>query len=139
MAKRKADDYGSSRPKVTPDDLEEDIAILTIVKVEEVTVDDKDMPEGKRKALTLQFEELGDKVLWLNKTQVDYLIKELGDDDDDWKGQQIPVEKHESQFGRNTYEKVWVCAPEAWDEILEEAGIARKKAKPRRAVKKGRR
>jgi hypothetical protein len=117
--------FGSSAPKLTQEDLEEDAAILTIEKYEEVKVDDDNAEDGKRQSATLTFRETGDKVLWLNKGQVETLVEQLGDDADAWTGQKIPVEKHTATFGSKKYPKVRVMPTEEWDKAFKEAGVRR--------------
>lgn len=121
-----AEGFGSSAPKITPDDLEEDAAILTVTKYDEVMVDDKNAKGGKRKSATLMFEETADKVLWLNKGMIETLIEQLGGDADDWIGQKIPVEKHIAKFGNDKFPKVRVMPSEEWDKAFKEAGVRRR-------------
>lgn len=124
--------FGSSAPKLEPDDLEEEAAILTIAKYEEVWVDDKNAPPtpehpkgGKRLSATLQFTETGDKVLWLNKGMVESLVEQLGDDADKWMGQKIPVERHIARFGSEKFPKVRVMPSEDWEKAFKDAGQRR--------------
>lgn len=132
MGKITRDEERGSRAKVEQDDLEAEAAVLTVAAVKKVMLDDPERASGKRPAWTMVFEELGDKVLWLNDTQIDYLIDRLGDDTDTWVGAKVPVEKHDSPMNGKIYPKVWVCAPESWDELLTEAGVPvpKKKAVP---------
>ena len=120
-----ASKFGSSAPKLMPEDLEEDAAILTISKYEEVMVDDDDAEGGKRQSATLKFEETGDKVIWLNKGMVEALVEQLGDDADKWAGQKIPVERHVATFGNKKFPKVRVMMAEEWDKAFKEAGVRR--------------
>ncbi len=124
--------FGSSAPKLEPDDLEEDAAILTLDKYEEVLVDDDtvkggDHP-GKRQSATIRFRETGEKVLWLNKGMAETLVEQLGDDADAWAGQKVPVERHVASFGNKKYPKVRVMPSEQWDAAFKEAGVRRSKA-----------
>lgn len=123
MARKiKSDAYGSSRPKVTQDDIEDgDVAIFTIVEFDDQEVDDAEAESGKRMAAFLTFEETGDKRLWLNKTQIDTLIEKLGDDVEKWAGQRVPLEKVETTFRGQKYQKVAVCPADEWDEYLKPA------------------
>lgn len=122
-----AADYGSSAPKIEPDDLEDDAAILTVTTFETVMVDDEDAKDGKRKSATLKFEETGDKVLWLNKGMMETLIEQLGDDAEKWEGQKVPVEKHIATFGNKKFPKVRVMPSEEWDAAFKAAGVRRPK------------
>ena len=110
--------YGSSTPKITQEDLEADIAVMTIASFDEVEVDDAEAPNGKRKSPFLTFTETGEKVLWLNKTQIDSLITALGDDVDQWIGEAIPVQKHTAMYAGKKFPKVIVCPAEDWVEYL---------------------
>ena len=130
-------EYSRNRPTLNVEDLEDEAAVLTCSAVEEVDLPDSDAPGGVRKSLLLKFEESEDKALWLNKTQIDYLIERLGDDSDDWIGQHIPVEKHETTFRGKTHHKVWVSPPESWDEMLEAAGVTPPRKAKSKAVKSG--
>lgn len=136
--KVKPNEFNRNRPTLNVEDLEDEAAVLVCSAVEEVELPDSDAPGGVRKSLLMRFEESGDKALWLNKTQIEYLIERLGDDTDDWIGQYVPIEKHETTFRGKTHNKVWVSPPESWDEMLEAAGVTPRKAKARPAVKRGR-
>lgn len=117
--------FGSSAPKLTPEDLEEDAAILTIESYEEAEVDDEDSEDGKRWSANLKFKETGEKVLWLNKGMIDSLIEQLGDDADQWTGQKIPVEKHVALFRGKKFPKVRVMLSEQWDKTFKAANVRR--------------
>lgn len=119
--------YGSARPKLTQDDFDGDYIILTISQVEEVSVDDDESEDGKRKNLVLNFEETEDKAHWLNVGQIRTLVDELGDDSDAWVGQKVPVEKHTAEFKNKKYPKVRIMASEEWDATFKEAGVKRSK------------
>jgi hypothetical protein len=123
-----ASKFGSSAPKLTPEDLEEDAAILTLEKYEEVSVDDKNAEGGKRQSATLRFVETGDKVLWLNKGMIETLVEQLGDDADKWAGEKIPVERHIAKFGNDKFPKVRVMPSEEWAGAFKSAGVRRKTA-----------
>ena len=117
--------YGTSRPKITQEDLADgDFILLTIANFDEATIKDE---EGTRVTAYLEFSETGDKVLWLNKTQLTYLIEGLGSDNsDDWKGKQISVEKITAKYNNRSFPKVAVAAPERWDEYFDAAGVGGK-------------
>lgn len=123
MARKiQSDVYGSSRPKITQDDIEDgDVGIFTIAEFDDQEVDDPETESGKRMAAFLTFEETGDKRLWLNKTQIDTLIERLGDDADKWAGQRIPLEKVTTTFKGQKYAKVAVCPAAEWDDYLKPA------------------
>ena len=130
MAKVNADKYGKGRPKVTIEDLEGgEYIVLTIAKFGEETFNDE--VEGQKITPYLTFEETGDKVHWLNKTQVGYLIDRLGDDDARWVGKPVPLERHTPEFkGKRQPEKLWVSPPEEWDDLLRQAGHGRHASRP---------
>lgn len=117
--------FGSSAPKLEPDDLEEDFAFLTISEYDEVDVEDEEAKDGVRHSATLRFEETGEKVVWLNKGMAETLVEQLGDDPDKWTGQKIPVERHVAKFGSKKFPKVRVCESSEWDKLFKEAGIRR--------------
>lgn len=121
--------FGATAPKLTPEDLEEDAAILTIASYDEIEVDDEESESGKRQSATLRFEETGDKVVWLNKGMVETLVEQLGDDADKWIGQKCPVERHVAKFGNKKFPKVRVMPSEEWDKAFKDAGVRRTRAK----------
>jgi hypothetical protein len=126
--------YGNARPKIEPDDIEEgDAAVFTIAAVEEQTVKGD---EGERLSLVLLTEELGDKVLWLNVTQIGYLTEKLGNDSDRWIGQQVPLVKTTTHYAGKAFKKVWVAAPEEWKALLADAGKDLPRPRRRRALAK---
>lgn len=114
--------------RITQDDLEEDMAILTVTRYEERKFKGAEGPETRA---ALYFEETGELALRLNKTQVGYLVERLGEESDAWVGEKVPIEKTQSEFPMDSgkmHDVVWVCAPEQWDRIFAEAGIAAKKS-----------
>jgi hypothetical protein len=133
MGKINPADFGSSTPKLGPDDLEGDAAMLTIATFETVEVDDEEAEGGKRNAATLTFKETDDKVLWLNKGMVESLVEQLGDDSDNWIGRVIPVEKYVARYRGQKYNKVRVVPSEEWPKAFKEAGV---KYTPRKADSK---
>lgn len=134
MGKVNADKYGKSRPKVTIEDLEGgDFMVLKIAGFGEETFSDENV--GDKVTPYLTFEETGEKVHWLNKTQVGYLIARLGDEADRWTGKAVPLEKVQPTYaGKKQPEKLWVAAPESWDQMLRDTGHGR--SLPRTAVAK---
>ncbi len=142
MTKVQRDRLGTAAPKVTWGDLEEDVTLVTIADYEEGEVDDAEKEDGVRKTAFLTFDELGDKRLYLNVTQVDFLIEAFGDNSEDWIGKKVPLEKTKKRFGKVTYEKIWIVPFSEWDDYMETkprvrrkkvAGGRRKKKKARRA------
>jgi len=121
--------FGSTAPKLLPDDLEEEAAFLTVASYDEIEVEDDEQESGKRNSATLRFEETGDKVLWLNKGMVETLVEQLGEDADKWIGQKIPVERHVAKFGTKKFPKVRVMPSEEWDKAFKDAGIRRSRKK----------
>lgn len=117
------DDFGSSTPKLEPDDLEGDAAMLTIDTFETVEVDDDEAEGGKRNAATLTFVETDDKVLWLNKGMVETLCEQLGNDEEQWPGKVVPVEKYIARYRGKKYPKVRVVPSEEWPKAFKEAGV----------------
>jgi hypothetical protein len=131
----KVDDsrYSKARPKITQEDLADgDFTVVTIVKFDEAPGTD----DAGQKRLTpfILTEEFGDKVLWLNRTQVRHLVDRLGDESDRWVGKRVPIVKHTATFGTDSFKKVVVPDTEEWDDLLamasSESGEAVKK--PRR-------
>lgn len=116
-----AKDFGKSRPKLEPSDLEEEAAILLLATAEQLDLDDDEMEDGKRRSLVVTFEETGEKALWLNKTQVEAVMAYYGDDTDNWIGKPIPVEKAKVKFGNDTYHKVRICAEDDWADVFKAA------------------
>lgn len=138
MTKRRAEDYGSSRPKLSQEDFDGDFIILTIATCDEIEVDDEEKQGGKRRSLVLTFAETGDKAIWLNVSQTKAIIEKFGDDDAAWIGQMVPVEKYTATFGTKMYPKVRIMAAEEWEQAFEDAGVkAKPKAAARKAVVKG--
>lgn len=119
--------FGSSAPKLLPDDLDGDYTILTVEAYEEAEVDDDDVEGGKRHSANIRFKETGDKVLWLNKGQAEALVEQLGDDADKWAGEKVPVERHVATFRGKKFPKVRVMLSEEWDKAFKEAGVRRVK------------
>jgi hypothetical protein len=115
-----SDEFGTTRPKLDPDDLEGDVAVLTIAEFEKFGVRDTEAEEGSRTTAVLRFTTTGDKSLWLNKTMIATLIERLGDRPKEWAGKLCPVEKRKVTFRNQTHLKVYVMASEEWDETIAE-------------------
>lgn len=131
---------GASRTALSPEDLGgKKAAVLTISAVDpEVKIPDTSRPNGVRVVCVLSFEEFvgdEDRALYLNKTQVKFLVAQFGDETDDWIGQRMPVEivkVNDVSTGRPKA-KVYVADPQdSWGEIL-------KVSRPRATAKKARR
>lgn len=131
---------GTAAPKLRPDDLEEDAAVLTIANYEEDEIDDAEKEGGKRAMAWLLFKETGDKRLYLNKTMMAFLIEQYGDDiDAGWIGQPCAVERATMRFAGKSYEKVAVVADQRdWDDYLAEAGASPRRPAPPARRKKAR-
>jgi hypothetical protein len=125
--------YGNAKPKIEQDDIEGgDAGVFTIAAVEEQKVSGDD---GERISLVIITEELGDKLHWLNVTQIGYLIARLGDNTEDWIGEKFPLVKTTTHYAGKPFKKVWVAADAEWDEIFEAAGVSSRKRVARRTVK----
>lgn len=123
MAKINASDFGPARGKITPNDLEADIALLTISSAEVIDVPDEEAESGVRRSLCLNFEETGDKALWPNKSNIETLAALLGDETDGWLGKVVPVEKAHVPFRGQTYYKVRIMDASEWEDVFKEAGV----------------
>jgi hypothetical protein len=119
MGKVDPNAHGTARAKVEPDDLEKDVAVLTIVEYSEMEVDDPNTESGKRLAGCLTFQETGEKVVWCNKTAITALCYYYGDESDDWVGQPCPVEKVRGRAFNKDYHKVGVVPMDAWLEYVD--------------------
>lgn len=129
------DKYGSKRPKLTPEDLEGDAAVLTVAGFEQFMVKDD---VGERPTAILVFEETGDKALFLNKTMLSALVERLGNDGDKYIGEKVPIEARKVTYQGKTTTKLYVMAAEEWDHAFEEAGLIKRSKKPK-GVKKSKR
>lgn len=127
--------FSKARPKIEVGDIEEgDFAVATVAKYDEVA---QDFQGERRITPALTFREFGDKVLWLNKTQMQYLVERLGNDADKWTGKRVPLVKKRVMFGDEAHEKVYVATPEEWDDLLTAAEPAPVR-KPTKSAKRGR-
>lgn len=132
MAKVNVQDYSKSRPVIAPTDFPRNVTVIpfTIAKVEHTEFDS----DGeKQKRIVLVSEEHGDKVFWLNVTGIKSIVARLGDDDEKWVGQTIPLVRartNNPQSGKQV-EVLWVAAmddDDSWDAVMKSA--------PRRGAKK---
>jgi len=119
MAKINKGDFTSKRPVLTQDDLEEQVAVLTISNAEVIDVPDDEAEGGTRKSIVLSFEEAGEKVLWPSSGDITTIIDKLGDDTDEWVGTKLPVEKVTRKFKGVGYKKVGVLSAEEWDTYIK--------------------
>ena len=134
MGRVDPDAHGTARAKVEPDDLEEKVAVLTIVEYSEMEVDDPNTESGKRLAGCLTFQETGEKVVWCNKTAVVALCHYYGNESDDWVGQLCPVEKVQGRAFGKSYHKVNVVPVDDWPQYID--GLTPPKAAVRKTAKK---
>lgn len=118
MTKITREEFGAGRPKLTPEDLDDQSMVLVIAAAEPIHVEDEDAPDGKRKVLVLRFEETGEKTLYLNKGMIGALLGQFGSETDDWVGQRVPVQRHIAEFRGVRYPKVRIAPPEDWDDLL---------------------
>lgn len=119
MSKVNLKDYGTKREKIGIEDLEKDVAVLTLATVDEVDVEDEEQESGLRKSMVLSFDEIPNKVLWPNRTQIAALVIKLGDDTDHWIGEKVPVEKARVPFKGKMFDKVRVVAAAEWEQYLK--------------------
>lgn len=119
MSKVNLKDYGTKREKIGIEDLEKDVAILTLATVDEVDVEDEEQESGIRRSMVLSFEEIPNKVLWPNRTQIAALVIKLGDDTDHWIGEKVPVEKARVPFKGKMFDKVRIVAAVEWEQYLK--------------------
>ena len=138
MSRVNPDAHGTARPKIEPDDLEEDVAVLTIAEYSEMEVDDAGTDSGKRLSACLIFQETGEKVCWLNKTAISALVHYYGDESDAWEGQPCPVEKVQGVAFGKSYSKVGVVPMDAWPEYIDGLTPPRAVAPPKRKIARGR-
>lgn len=138
MSKVNPDAFGTARPKIEPDDLEEDVAVLEIAEYSEMEVDDPNAESGKRMSGCLTFQETGEKVVWLNKTAITALVHYYGDDSDEWAGQPCPVEKVQGTAFNKPYHKVNVVPMDAWPEYIDGLTPPRAASAPKRKTVKSR-
>ena len=128
--------HGTARAKVEPDDLEEDVAVLTIVEYTEMEVDDPNTESGKRLAGCLTFQEMGEKVVWLNKTAITALCHYYGNESDEWVDQPCPVERVRGRAFNKDYHKVGVVPVDAWPEYVDGLTPPRAALQPTRKTAK---
>jgi hypothetical protein len=133
-------DFGTARPKLTPEDLPASPCLLTLDTVERVEVPDEQAPNGTRPALTVMFTEFPERPLWLNVSQIETLVSRLGEDGEKWKGQVVPVERTVAEFKGQRFPKVRVVPEDGWDDLLSAGkGAARPKATAPVKASRGRR
>jgi hypothetical protein len=140
------DSYSQKRPGLKAEDIKARRANLTVQTVEQVELDDDNTEDGKRNALAVTFEEFPDKPYWPNGTSIGFLIDELGEDEEEWAGERIPLEKKKTTNPRTKQlqDSLWVAAPEDWAEFLREgkpgkpASNGRKNVAKKAAAKKQR-
>jgi hypothetical protein len=99
---------GMSGTKLTVDDLEADNVVLTISEVGE-----EKNPDGYTPVL--RFKEAPEKKLYVNRTQLEYVVRRYGDDLDSWVGKRVPLEKKVVPFENDRFPKVYVMPPDMWD------------------------
>ena len=132
MSRASRDRMGSRTPKITPEDMTQDVEIATIAGYEEDEIDDPEAPEGKRLLAKVFFEETGEKALFLNATMMDDLIEGFGTDEtDNWVGKKVPLEVRKTKFRGKTYNKVYVVSHEDWAKFLKPPCTASKRTTKR--------
>jgi len=110
---------GIQGTKLVPEDLEHDAAIVTISEYGE----QKNTGEGRSLSAVLRYSEAPERLHYLNRTQLEYLVKKLGDDTDKWIGRKVPIHKIEIPFEDTKHLKVYVMEPKDWDQAFTDAGL----------------
>lgn len=131
---------GASRTGLEPKDLGgKKVALLTISRVDpEIKIPDTTRPGGVRVVCVLSFEEFegeNDRALYLNKTQVKFLIAQFGNETDRWVGKRVPLEvvKVNDVSSGKPKSKVWVADPAGkWDAIVGKPVAVKPKGKGRK-------
>jgi hypothetical protein len=115
--------YSKAGESLGPDDIKAKYAVATIAGFDEMKREDGTY------GCNLKLNEYGDKALWLNKTMLDYLTDEFGEDIDTWTGKKIALEKRRvNDVGTGKEKlKVYVAAPEDWRDIFAAAKGGKKK------------
>lgn len=112
-------------------DLTSNFTVLTVKKYGT----QKNQGQGRKLSAVLVFNET-DKILYLNRKQLEYIVAKCGADTDKWVGQRIPVEKVKVEFDNAMHDKIYVMAPEAWDEAITEFDSLNSGSKPPKASKR---
>lgn len=138
MTRVEPDRHGTAKPKLGPDDIEEDVAVLEIAEYSEMEVDDPNAESGKRMSAYLTFQETGEKVVWLNKTALTALVHYYGDESDNWIEQPCPVERVQGTAFGKSYSKVAVVPVDSWSEYIDGLTPPRAAKQPTRKTVKRR-
>lgn len=104
---------GMAGTKLTVDDLEADATVVTVAEFGEERNPDGYTP-------VLKFREVPEKKLYLNRTQLEYIVRRLGDDTDNWTGKRIPLEKKVVPYEGDRFPKVYVMEPDKWDDAIRQ-------------------
>lgn len=92
----------------------------TVSSIKLVEMDDQFNPGQKRESIVINFDEFGDNGWWPSKAALKHIMKVLGDETDDWKGKQIPLERVKSvnQKTGELVEKFHPMAIDVWDQAV---------------------
>lgn len=126
---------GPKRDALKPEHLDGDVAVVTISDVEEIKVD-RDGEE--RPVLVLSFKETGEYAFFPNVTGIKHLVKGLGNDERDWIGKKIAVEKVKTNNPqtKQAVTSLWVASPDTWRTHAKAVGASLAKRPRTTAAKK---
>jgi hypothetical protein len=116
MAKVSKEEFSQSKPVVKPEDLGgASHSLVTINDAQKVKFDD-------RNRIVLRFDEFPEHNYFPNKTSIDRLIDGLGDEMDDWNGEQIPLEVVQTTHAttHKPMKALWVSDPEDWSSLKKQ-------------------
>lgn len=109
---------GNSR-SLDPKDFDGDVLVATIRESAHIQT-----VNGGRRVVRLV--EFPDQPYWCNTTQTTAIVRVLGNDDDEWKGKRIALEKvtvKNPQTGEDVV-KFYPMSPKAWAEAVAEFDAA---------------
>lgn len=129
---------GSSKPALDASQIRGDATVLTVSRVEEISIPDAEREGGKRKALVIEFAEFPDNSYWPNSTGINILCDQFGEDEKRWVGESVPLVKVDAKNPRTnkTEPKMWVAGGDEWEAILTGGGKGRKTVAKKTAAKK---
>jgi hypothetical protein len=123
-------EFYKPREKLTGEDVTEgSVIVLTVTRVQQVSNDDN------RQSLVLEFEET-DKVWWPNPKSIGRIIESLGDDLDQWEGEQLPLVVSKGVFKGQPYNNLWAAPVELWKGYLGMKRSPKAAAKRQTALRK---
>lgn len=133
MRRQRMPEHMANLDKVVPETLRGAAsAVLTIKEAVEV-----DSSRGRNPAtgeeefeptIVLMFEEIPNRIYWVNVVGTNILLDQYGEDEKAWLGKKVPLIVKEGVRNPKTKKRndmLWIASQDEWDGLFRKAGVSK--------------